>query len=97
MRRIEISGEITGHDANQASDLSRSAARGTSVIPFVRRANAAASVGLAGAVETSSAAPFIELGNAVASVVMNLRGGFPRILVLAPVGAGEDYDDWDEL
>lgn len=67
------------------------------VIPFVRRADTTSVCLAAGGDPPSSPAPFIELGNAVASVVMNLRGGFPRILVLAPVGAGEDYDDWDEL
>lgn len=69
------------------------------VIPFVRRTVTAAATGSAGAVETSSAAPFIPVGEAVAAVILRLRGGFPKIQVLAPVLTPweEEEEDWDEL
>lgn len=93
MRRTEIDGENPGTDANQADVLSRSAARGTSVLQFPRRADTAALGGsAAGGDPPSPPAPFEPLGDAVAAVVLRLRGGFPRVKVLAPVLREEEED-----
>lgn len=69
---------------------------GYAVIPFPRRAKAAASAGPA-ASNSSSAdeldAPFIPLSDAVAAVVLKLRGGFPRVKVLVPAKGGDSRDE----
>lgn len=60
---------------------------GHAVIPFPRRAKAAASAGPATSNSSSADeldAPFIPLSDAIAAVVLKLRGGFPRISVTGP-------------
>lgn len=69
---------------------------GQTVIPF-RRAATSASFGSAAGGDPPSPppAPFEPLGDAVAAVVLRLRGGFPRVKVLAPV-LGEEEEDRDQ-
>jgi hypothetical protein len=89
MRR-KNDGEITGHDANQVSDLSAGRRLGT-VLKFPRRTEAAASEGSAGCSETSSGhPPFTSLGSAVSAVVLRVGNSRLRVQALVPstVGAG---------
>lgn len=96
MRRSDIEGEITGHDANQAGDLSRSAARGTSVIPFPRP-HPSRGPG-AGVVPPTTPANFESLGSVVRSVVLRIQDDRVRLHVESSVpvyvlgGEGEDRD-----
>lgn len=65
---------------------------GPTVIPF-RRANSAASSGsAAGGDPPSPPAPFVPVGDAVAAVVLRLRGGFPKVKVLASGPREEEKD-----
>ncbi|KKX29573.1 hypothetical protein YH62_15540 [Rhizobium sp. LC145] len=64
------------------------------VIPFPsRRANSAASSGsAAGGDPPSPPASFVPVGDAVAAVVLRLRGGFPKVKVLAAGPREEEKD-----
>jgi len=90
MHKSEIDGENTGHDANQASDLSRSAARGTSVIPF-RRAKSAACPA-AGGDPPSPPAPFESLGSVTQAVVLRLANDTVRLKVMTAGPREEETD-----
>ena len=67
---------------------------GQTVIPFRRAATSASFGSAAGGDPPSPPAPFEPLGDTVAAVVLRLRGGFPRVRVLAP--AREEEEDRDQ-
>jgi hypothetical protein len=74
------------------SPLASGPPSGQTVIPF-RRADTAASVGPAGAAETSSAAPsFQALGPVVQAVVMRLKDNRVRLRVMAADPEEEEKD-----
>lgn len=89
MSRIDIeNGEADTLAGNPASPFGPPS--GPTVIPFPRRATAAA-LGSAGCSETSSGHPFIPLGVAVSAVI--LRVGNSRLRAFGPVSVGAGGKD----
>ncbi len=92
MHKSEIDGENTGTDANQADALSRSAARGPSVIPFPRKADLAASDRFAADEDPLSSSAPHSLGMLTQAVVLRTANKRLRLKVAGLIREEENQD-----